>query len=168
MGERRRRPALHFTAASGWTNDPHGIVVVDGGYRMFFQHNPRATAWSERCHWGTAVSGDLIVWREEKIALSPQRGEIGCWSGSCVVTDEGPVAVYTRICGADWGRGEVALARPGPDGSWVADPPESVLAGPPLDLDVVAFRDPQVRPREGGWTAVLGAGLVGQGGCALQ
>lgn len=163
------RPRLHFTVQQGWTNDPHGIVHADGQYHMFFQYNPDSVQWSPRCHWGHAVSDDLITWEEVDVALSPEEGEVGCWSGSVVVDDRSPVIVYTRIATNDWGKGEVALARPlsGMLG-WVRDPAHSVINGPPGDLDIVAFRDPQVRREDGCWKAVVGAGLAGFGGCALQ
>jgi beta-fructofuranosidase len=153
----------------GWTNDPHGIVLVDGQFHMFFQYNPDGVAWHQACHWGQAVSEDLIVWRELDVALTPINDEIGCWSGSAVLGQEGPVLAYTRIAEDDWGRGSVALARP--DGSmqnWQRRPLSPVLAGPPDGLDIIAFRDPQIRPRKDAWVAVIGAGLVGHGGCALQ
>lgn len=34
------RPRIHFTATSGWINDPHGLSVVDDRYHLFFQHVP--------------------------------------------------------------------------------------------------------------------------------
>ncbi|HET9475885.1 MAG TPA: glycoside hydrolase family 32 protein [Dehalococcoidia bacterium] len=165
----RLRPRLHFTARQGWTNDPHGIVHVDGRYHMFFQYNPDSVNWSPRCHWGHALSDDLITWEEAEVALSPQDGEVGCWSGSAVVDDRAPVIAYTRIPAGDWARGQVALARPSAGMlDWVREPPHAVISGPPEDLDIVAFRDPQVRRQDGAWKAVLGAGLAGLGGCALQ
>lgn len=165
----RVRPRLHFTAQRGWTNDPHGIVHVDGKYHMFFQYNPAGVSWSPHCHWGHAVSHDLITWEEVDIALSPEGREIGCWSGSVVVDERGPAIVYTRIAGNDWGKGQVALARPRGDMSgWVRSPAGPVIAGPPGDLDIIAFRDPQVRREGGAWKAVVGGGLAGYGGCALQ
>lgn len=169
MSETRLRPALHFTADHGWTNDPHGIVHVDGRYQMFFQYNPDDVRWNEACHWGQADSDDLIRWRERDVALAPEEGEIGCWSGSAVLDDRGPVLAYTRIAHDDWGRGAVALARPRrPMADWYRTPAASVLDGPPEGLDITAFRDPQIRRRGEGWVAVIGAGLVGFGGCALQ
>lgn len=170
MSPDRRRPALHFTVRQGWTNDPHGIVRVDGQYHLFFQYNPAGTVWSERCCWGHAVSDDLVTWREQEVALAPEEGEVGCWSGSTVVDDRGPVILYTRIAGADWGRGEVALARPAHGMTdWRRDPQASVIAGPPQgEPAFVHFRDPQVRRDGDVWRAVLGAGITGVGGCALQ
>ncbi len=169
VSETRQRPRVHFTAQHGWTNDPHGILRVDGRFHMFFQYNPAGVTWNEACHWGQAVSDDLIRWTEVDVALAPAPDEIGCWSGSAVVDSEGPVLAYTRVAHDDWGRGAVALARPTePMASWVRRPLESVLDGPPEGYDIIAFRDPQLRPRGDGWVAVIGAGLVGHGGCALQ
>lgn len=165
----RLRPRLHFTARRGWTNDPHGIVHVDGRYHMFFQYNPDSVHWSPRCHWGHALSDDLITWEEAEVALSPEDGEVGCWSGSVVVDDRGPVIAYTSIASADWRHGSVVLARPRAGMfDWVREPPHPVITGPPDNLDVIAFRDPQVRRENGRWKALLGAGLAGLGGCALQ
>lgn len=169
MSSERQRPSLHFTARQGWTNDPHGIVHVDGRHHMFFQYNPEGVAWHQACHWGQATSDDLIVWTETDVALAPEADEIGCWSGSAVVDGDGPVLAYTRIAHDDWGRGAVALARPArPMAGWTRAPQAAVLDGPPGGLDVIAFRDPQIRARGDAWVAVLGAGLVGHGGCALQ
>jgi beta-fructofuranosidase len=136
---------------------------------MFFQYNPDGVNWSPRCHWGHALSHDLITWGEAEVALSPEDGEVGCWSGSVVVDDRGPVIAYTRIPAGDWARGQVALARPRAGMfDWVREPPHAVISGPPEDLAIVALRDPQVRRQDGAWKAILGAGLAGFGGCALQ
>lgn len=168
-GSARLRPRLHFTARQGWTNDPHGIILVDGKYHMFFQYSPDSVSWSPKCHWGHALSDDLITWEEVDVALSPEDGEVGCWSGSVAIDNRGPVIVYTRIATNDWRHGQVALARPRSGMlDWVRDPAHSVIRGPPEGLDVLAFRDPQVRREDGMWKALLGAGIAGFGGCALQ
>ena len=99
---------------------------------MFFQFNPCGVEWSPACHWGHAVSADLVDWREADIALAPEPGEVGCWSGSCVVDETGPVLLYTRVdAGDDWGRGQVALARPqrGMD-DWRREPTASARPKP--------------------------------------
>lgn len=168
-GLARLRPRLHFTARQGWTNDPHGIIHVDGKYHLFFQYNPDGVNWSPKCQWGHALSDDLITWDEVDVALAPEDGEVGCWSGSVVIDDRGPVIVYTRIATSNWGQGQVALARPRSGMfDWVREPAHSVIDGPPKDLNITAFRDPQVRREDGKWKAILGAGLAGFGGCALQ
>ena len=163
------RPLLHFTAQRGYTNDPHGVVHVDGGYHMFFQHNPDALVHTPHVSWGHAVSPDLISWEELTPALVPINEEVGCWSGSTVLTSDGPVIAYTRIATDDWDQGQVALARPSADmNTWLRDPGPPVVGGPPNSPNIVAFRDPQIRAEGAAWKAVIGGGLPGYGGCALQ
>lgn len=165
----RIRPTAHFTVRAGFTNDPHGILHVDGRYHMFFQHSPGATHWTPGCHWGHAVSDDLLHWEELDIALAPEPDEVGCWSGCAVVDDRGPVILYTRIPHGDWARGEVALARPRVGmAAWRRDPVASVIPGPPAEPGFSVFRDPQVRRDGDVWRAVVGGGLQGAGGCVAQ
>ncbi len=163
----RPRPELHFTPTRGWTNDPHGIVFVDGRYHLFFQHNPAAAVWSEACHWGHATSEDLLVWTEEEVALSPRHGEVGCWSG-CLVFDHGvPTILYTRVIGHDWRHGQIALARGSASlDAWRRDPITAVIATPPAELDVAAFRDPFVWRHGNDWRMVVGIGTA-EGSAAL-
>ena len=166
----RHRPTLHFTVRRGWVNDPYGVVYSDGRYHMFFQYNPDGTTWSPRCHWGHAISADLVHWTEMAVALTPDESEIGCWSGSTVVAADGqPTILYTRIANADWGLGQVALARGSADlTTWQRDPLTSVITGPPPDLGGTAFRDPYVWHTGTHWTMVMGIGLPGGVGAAVQ
>lgn len=144
---------------------------------MFFQLNRDGLTHSPHVSWGHAVSADLVHWQELEPALVPVPPEIGCWSGSTVIGPDGPVIAYTRIASSDWDRGQVALARPTSGMThWRRDASPPVVDGPPDELDIIAFRDPQIRPTHGdddagvstGWMAILGGGLVGIGGCAVQ
>lgn len=77
------RPQFHFSPRENWTNDPNGLVYVDGVWHLFFQHNPQATTWGN-AHWGHAVSDDLMHWRQLEHALYPdEHGDM--FSGSAVV-----------------------------------------------------------------------------------
>lgn len=148
-------------------NDPHGVVHADGEYHMFFQYVPHSTAWEVGIHWGRAVSPDLVQWRHAGVALAPSPDETGCWSGSVVQDDRGPVMFYTRPATHDWGHGLICSARPaeGMD-SWQRTRPEALIDGPPGGF--IQFRDPNVRRHDDRWSMVVGAGLPDVGGCALQ
>lgn len=81
--EERYRPGFHFSARSGWLNDPNGLVYYRGRYLMFFQHNPVGHHWGNM-HWGMAESDDLLHWTEREVALYPdERGVV--FSGSAIV-----------------------------------------------------------------------------------
>src|SRR3954451_9202629 len=144
-GAGRPRPRVHFTAADGWINDPYGVAWVDGCYHLYYQAIPGRVTWAPNCHWGHARSKDLIHWEERPLALAPQAFEVGGWSGSIVDDAEPPLIFYTRVTADNWEIGQVAVATYDVvTASWRTSADHVVVPGPPPQLNVVAFRDPNV------------------------
>jgi levanase/fructan beta-fructosidase len=80
-----RRPIIHFTANTGWMNDPNGLIYKNGIYHLYFQYNPFDTKWENMC-WGHAISKDLLHWEQKETVLYPdQDGPI--FSGSGIVNE---------------------------------------------------------------------------------
>jgi len=162
----RHRPAFHFVAPAGWLNDPNGLTQQDGWYHLFYQHNPHAPV-HERIHWGHARSADLVHWEHLPIALEPSAGPDaeGCWSGVLVDDDGVPTLVYSgRHDGIELpcvAIGDADLTE------WTKDAANPVLAAPPADLDIVAFRDHCVWREDGRWRQIIGSGIRDLGGTAL-
>ena len=76
------RPQIHFSPKAHWMNDPNGMVYFENTYHLFFQYYPDSTVWGPM-HWGHAISTDLVHWKEQPIALYPDKlGYI--FSGSAV------------------------------------------------------------------------------------
>ena len=99
------RPFFHFAPEKGWMNDPNGLVWFKGSYHLFFQYNPYHCSW-DSMHWGHAVSGDLLHWRQVDCALVPDEKYDkdptgGCFSGSPVVWEDKLYLVYTASAKKD-------------------------------------------------------------------
>jgi beta-fructofuranosidase len=134
--------------------------VVD----LFFQYVPETSTWRPGCHWGHAISADLVTWDERPPALSPGDGDGGCWSG-CIVADA-ELMLYTSVNEPDLATGRVRIARPVDDtwqqwtkGSFVVDLPDAVEA--------TSFRDPFVWWDDACWRMLVGAALPGGIAAAL-
>jgi len=82
------RPAIHFSPQKNWTNDPNGLIYINGYYHLFFQHNPKGNEWGNMS-WGHAKSKDLLHWEELPLAIP--HGKEYIFSG-CVVWDKDHVS----------------------------------------------------------------------------
>jgi beta-fructofuranosidase len=151
------RPQFHFTADSGWINDPHGVTFRDGRFHVFFQHVPDSVTWQPNCHWGHATSPDLFTFEQLPIAIAPGDGDDGVWTGSLVCDPAGhPTIFYTSVSVPDFGIGRVRTATP-VDDAWLEWRKGPVVAEAPADLHLIAYRDPFVFRDRDRWRMLVGA-----------
>lgn len=89
------RPQFHFSSKKNWLNDPNGMVFDGEKYHLFFQHNPKGTAWGNMT-WGHATSTDMLRWKQHDHALLPyevdrRKGTI--FSGTAVMDHNNSLGV---------------------------------------------------------------------------
>jgi beta-fructofuranosidase len=162
-----RRPALHLTADRGWVNDPLAPTWDGERYHLFFQYVPDSVEWAPNCHWGHAVSDDLVHWEHCGVALAPDDEDDGVWSGSMVRHDGGYRIFYTAVSVDNLPMGRVRWAD-SPDlspGSWVKG---DVVVTAPLGADVTAFRDPFVYRDGAVWRMLVGTSIGGNQAAATS
>lgn len=172
------RPRYHFLPPAGWMNDPNGVIEIDGRYHLFYQHNPDAPVWGN-IHWGHAVSGDLVHWQDQPIALAPDTSgldEGGVWSGCAVRHGDEVMLIYTGGTGKFTQDGIAnglrnmpicaALGEPGLQ-TWRKLPDNPLIPALPDEGDIVGVRDPVVWREGDRWRMTIGAGLRGRGGAVL-
>ena len=162
-GDEPYRPAIHYTPAKNWMNDPNGLVFYKGVYHMYYQHNPSGNTWGNMS-WGHATSKDLVHWQEQPLAISTD-AEQDIFSGSVVVdkdnttgfgTKENPplIAIFTsayKDASPHRGLQAQSLAYSLDDGqTWT-----KYSGNPVLNRNSANFRDPKVswynKPGGGGY-----------------
>lgn len=159
---------MHFTATTGWINDPHGITYRDGQYHSFYQYVPDQTAWGPGCQWGHAVGPDLLSLRELAVAIAPGQGDDGIWTGCLVTDDDGAAQIfYTSVTTPDVGIGRIRVATPDGD-DWLTWSKGDFIVDAPEGLDLIAYRDPFVRREGTGWRMFVGAALRNGDAAALS
>ena len=149
------RPQFHFTATSGWINDPHGITFHEGQYHHFYQYLPDRLVWGSECRWGHATTTDLITFEDHPIALEPGDGDHGVWTGSLVIDEGKPTIFYTAVSESHLDAGRVRAAHPR-DSSWDSWLKGPVVVDTPTDSSIVAFRDPFVTRDGERWRMFVG------------
>ncbi len=157
--QERYRPVVHFSPSFGWTNDPNGMVYVNGEWHLSLQYNPYSTAHSNM-HWGLSVSKDLIHWNDQPFVIAPD--ELGSiFSGSAVVDhnnsagfgENAVIAIYTNS-----GSGQVQSIAYSNDGGYNFTKYDNnpVL----VDKSQRDFRDPKVSWIGDKWVMALAVGQV--------
>ncbi len=139
-------------------NDPNGLVVIDGTYHLFYQHDPDGIDHGTM-HWGHATSCDLSEWREHPIALRPDANGT-CYSGSAVRTRDDEVKLFYTAhrlteSGRDFQTQCLAHANPSLT-AFIQDADNPVLDNPGLEV----FRDPKIiwHAPTGRWIMVVTLG----------
>lgn len=146
----------HFEPKTGWMNDPNGLIYFQGKYHAFFQHYPYAPRWGQM-HWGHAVSGDLVHWEEQGIALYPDQtyeNDGGCFSGSAIEKDGRLYLFYTSVSHEMGQTQSVAWSDDGVCFTKYEGNP--VIRENPFG--VADFRDPKVSLIDGTYYMVVGSG----------
>lgn len=152
------RPKYHSIPKANWCNEGYGLVFKDGKYHFFYQKQA-AGMYINQQDWGHQVSDDLVNWSDEEIVLSPSKNtfdRIGCWSGTCVIADDGtPTFVYTGVDGSKAGMG---VATGNSDLSeFTKYENNPVIAQSPV-TGLQDFRDPFVWKQGNTWYMIIGAG----------
>ena len=62
------RPVYHFSPPANWTNDPNGLIFLNGEFNLYYQHNPFENKWGHMS-WGHATSKDLVTWTNLPVAI---------------------------------------------------------------------------------------------------
>lgn len=163
------RPQFHAMPPANWTNEPHGLVLVNGRYHMFYQRTPNGP-FKTQMVWGHMSSTDLVNWTHHRDALRPelQSNDFGfdmkgIWSGDVIVDGDTAYAYYTSV---NHGPGEAF--NPGISAAVSNDPLLRTWEkrGPIIDTSHVEdFRDPYLwQENDGTWHMIIGAALKSGGG----
>jgi fructan beta-fructosidase len=90
------RPVYHFTPLKNWTNDPNGLIYIDGVYHLYNQQNPFENKWGHMS-WGHATSKDLVHWNHLPIAIPETIDKDTTWRFSgCAVWDKNNTSGFCK------------------------------------------------------------------------
>lgn len=160
------RPRYHAMPPANWTNEPHGLVLANGRYHLFYQRTPNGP-YKTQMHWGHMSSADLVNWTHQRDALRPELQSAdfgfdmkGIWSGDVIVEGGKTFAYYTSVNhGRSYNPGiSVAVSEDAGLRNWKK-------LGPVIDTRYVKdFRDPYLWRENGVWHMIIGAALKSGGG----
>ncbi len=93
------RPIYHFTPVKNWTNDPNGLIYMNGVYHLYNQQNPFENKWGHMS-WGHATSKDLMHWQHLPVAIPETIDKDTTWRFSgCVVWDKNNTSGFCKTGG---------------------------------------------------------------------
>lgn len=163
-----QRPMFHSMPPANWTNEPHGLVQVDGKYHMYYQRTPNGP-FKTKMHWGHLYSEDLVGWENRRDALWPTLEDSdnygydmkGIWSGDVVYHEGKGYAFYTsaNYDGPIQHSPMISLAISEDDNLEFWD-----KKGPIIDArDLEDYRDPYIFREGDWWYMIIGAKIDGVG-----
>ncbi len=144
------RPLFHFTPLKNWTNDPNGLIYLNGVYHLYNQQNPFENKWGHMS-WGHATSTDLVHWNYLPIAIPETIDKDTTWRFSgCTVWDKNNTSGFCKTGGcfvAVYTADQPNLKK---ESQFVAYSNDGGLTylnysgNPVIDLQKKDFRDPNV------------------------
>ena len=151
------RPKFHITTKSFLQNSM--LTFYNKEYHIFFLTPDRLRETNYHA-WGHVRSKDLINWKEETIAINPDKeyDKYGCWNGSVIVSNDIPYLFYTGInpesqCLAVGDKNFKNFEK------YEQNP---IIKNRPEELNITGFRDPFVwRDKDNKWKMILGCGIHG-------
>jgi levanase/fructan beta-fructosidase len=146
------RPKYHFTPDKYWTNDPNGLIYLNGKFQLYYQHNPLENKWGHMS-WGHAESTDLVHWKHLPVAIPEvvtKDTTVYIYSG-CTVDDKNNTSGFGKN-----GKGPIVaiftadLPKQQKEMQYIAYSNDNGMSyklyakNPVIDLDKRDFRDPNV------------------------
>jgi fructan beta-fructosidase len=144
------RPVYHFTPLKNWTNDPNGLIYLNGVYHLYNQQNPFENKWGHMS-WGHATSTDLVHWNHLPIAMPETIDKDTTWRFSgCAVWDKNNTSGFCKNGGclvAVYTADQPNLKK---ESQYIAYSNDGGMTltnyehNPVIDLHMKDFRDPNV------------------------
>lgn len=144
------RPVYHFTPLKNWTNDPNGLIYLNGIYHLYNQQNPYENKWGHMS-WGHATTTDLIHWTHLPIAMPETIDKDTIWRFSgCAVWDKNNTSGFCKTGGcfvAIYTADQPNLKK---ESQYIAYSNDGGMTftnyehNPVIDLQMKDFRDPNV------------------------
>ncbi|WP_394525973.1 glycoside hydrolase family 32 protein [Lacrimispora sp. JR3] len=160
-----QRPGFHFSAPTGWLNDPNGFSMYQGEYHLFFQYYPYDTHW-DFMHWGHAKSRDFIKWEYLPAALAPDEtyDSSGVFSGSALEDKGKQVLIYTGVEEVEGQNGKKEVRQnqciavgDGLNYEKLENNPVITASQLPKGSSLEDFRDPKIWKEDGRFYLVAGS-----------
>lgn len=162
------RQTFHIQPMYGLLNDPNGFGWFNGKYHLFYQWFPLGPVHGLK-HWYHVSSDDLVDWKSEGVALTPELAHEahGIFSGSSYGTEEALYLFYTgNMRDAEWERhSSQCLAILDKAGN-ITKQKMPLIPKPPVGY-TNNFRDPKVLQYEQAYYMLVGAQREDQVGCIL-